>query len=273
MADAVSSAPEPPDVDPALKCYLTLAYSLTHGLIRIWSAEAASARLACACAEFHTTGREGLDGPGANALGHLAKIDFETFDAWSYVTNISHLVYATTILDTFLSDTTLFLFLLFPNSMGKNQQVPLRKVIDARSRTEVITQAAATRTREISYLPFPARLQFLVETFGLKVDLTAEQNHALEHYPSIRNTAVHDQGLFELSVDENGRPVSKPKSCPRHPTVMDPDDVQKSIRAYQGIARTVAAAVCCQVLRQQDHPLVKQFIVNTLREERSNNQC
>jgi len=90
-------------------------------------------------------------------------------DSHTYVTDLSHLIYATSLLDTFLSETTLFLFLLHPLSMGKNQQVPLRMVIEASSRNETLTQAARARTREISYLPFLGRLQFLRDTFGLRL--------------------------------------------------------------------------------------------------------
>ena len=260
MADSVSPMPESADADSALKCYMSVVRSLTAGLFRIWAAEAASIRLRLACFEFNKAGRPGLDGPGAKSLQHIAKIPFDTFDAWSYVTDVSHLVYATTLLDTFLSDTTVFLFLLFPGSMGTNHQVPLRKILDLRSRNEVITQAAMSRMREVSYLPFAARVQFLEQTFGLKITLGAEEYDALNHYTSIRNAAVHDQGSFELSLDENGHPVSRRKTCLAHPTPMDVDDVSKAIKAYERVATAVALAVCCQVLKQPDHPLVKGLL-------------
>ncbi len=247
-------------IDPALKSYLDVAYSFTQGLLRIWGAEAAFARLMCALTEFRSSGRAGLDGPASAVLQHLDRIPYSSYDALAYVTNVSHLVYATTLLDTFLSDTTLFLFLLIPHSMGKNQQVPLSTVIQAASKNEALTQAALARSREIGYLPFSGRLQFLRETFGLSLDIDAEAAQALDHYPSVRNTAVHDQGVFKLLLDDNGIVTSKQKTCPLHPTKVTGDDVHKAIHAYETVVRTVAASVFKQVLKQADHPAVQQYL-------------
>jgi hypothetical protein len=247
-------------VDPAVRGYLAVTYSFIQGLVRIWGAEAASARLMCALTEFHGSGRPGLDGVAAGVLQHLDRIPYSSYDALAYVTNVSHLVYATTLLDTFLSDTTLFLFLFIPQSMGKNQQVPLRTIIEATSKNEALTQAALARSREISYLPFSGRLQFLKETFGLSPGIDGETIEALDHYPSIRNAAVHDQGVFKLFLDEQGNVASKQKTCLHHPTTVTGDDVHKAIEAYETVVRAVAASVFTQVLKRADHPGVQQFL-------------
>lgn len=107
--------------DPNVGSYESIAFSFIHGLIRIWGAEAASARLMSALWEFHISGQAGLEGPGHPTLSHLAKIQRSSYESLAYVTDVSHLVYATSLLDTFLSETTLFLFLLFPQAMGKKQ--------------------------------------------------------------------------------------------------------------------------------------------------------
>jgi len=247
-------------LSPAAQSYLEVSSSYLQGLVRIWSAEAAYARLACALMEFYASGRPGLEGPAASVLQHFNKIQYSSYDSLAYVTNVSHLVYGTTLLDTFLSDTTLFLFLLIPQSMGKNQQVPLRKLIEASSRNEALTQAALARTREIGYLPFTARIQFLRDTFGLKIAINQDAFEALDHYSSIRNTAVHDQGIFELRLDNDGQVLSRQKTCPLHPTQVSGDDVFKAIKAFDSIARAVAYSVLTQVLKQQDHPIVKRFL-------------
>ncbi len=70
-----------------------------------------------------------IGGPFEQVLHNLHRIAYDSFDALNYVTDLSHLVYATTLLDTFLSDTTLFLLLLYPRSIGKNQQVPLSSIL------------------------------------------------------------------------------------------------------------------------------------------------
>ena len=247
-------------LDSALKTYLEVAYSFILGLERLWSAKSAFARLACALMEFHAPGQDRVEPSPVDVLEHLAKIDYRSYDSWSYVSNVSHLVYATTLLDTFFSDTTLFLFLLIPQSMGKNQQVPLRTIIDSSSRNDALTQAAMNRTREISYLAFSARLEFLEQTFGLKIALRPDAAEALNHFPSIRNTAVHNQGIYDLRLDENGKVTATQKSCARHPTQVSWDDVFKAIKAYEEIVFTIAETVFCQVLKQQDDPEVKRFL-------------
>jgi len=251
---------QPTEIDSTLKAYLDIGESFVRGLYRFWGAEAASARLMCALIEFHASGRKGLDGPAATILQHLGRIEQSSYDSMVYVMNISHLVYATTLLDTFLSDTLLFLYLLYPHAMGRNAQVPLRTVINASSRNDALTQAAISKTREISYLPFPARVDFMRETFGLKIDLTPTAAEALNHYPSIRNTAVHDQGLYEIRLDENGSVASKRKTCIRHPTLVTEDDVSKAAKAYENVVMAIAQGVFVQVLKHPDHPAVQHFL-------------
>src|SRR5258707_2024871 len=103
---------------PALESYLTVAFSFVQGLLRLTRAKAAHFRLLSAISSFRESGCVGLDSPGRGALSHLAKIEYASFDSYKYVTDLSHLIYATSLLDTFLSETTLFLFLLHPLSMG-----------------------------------------------------------------------------------------------------------------------------------------------------------
>lgn len=242
------------------RSYLQVTAGFIQGLIRIWSAEAASSRLMCALTTFHASGRPGLDGPSTSVLQHLDRIPYESYDALSYVTDVSHLVYATTLLDTFLNDTTMFLFLLFPGSMGKNQQVPLRTLIDSTSRNEALTRAAASRARELGYLSFSDRLSFLRESFGLSIDLDKDTADALLHYSSVRNAAVHDQGIFDLALDESGLVQARQKACVRHPTQLRAGDVQSAIRAYERVARTVAKSVFRQALKQTEHPAIQGFL-------------
>ena len=244
---------------PSLKSFLDVALSFKQGIYRFWGAEAAVSRLMCALGECRISESAGLDGPSSNVLQQLARIPYSSYDSLAYVTNVSHLVYATTLLDTFLSDTTLFLFLLIPQSMGKNQQVPLRTLIDASSRNAALSQAAMARSREIGYLPLSGRIQFLRDTFGLQIELSKDTEYALDHYSSTRNAAVHDQGIFELKLDENGSVVTRQKTCPLHPTNITGDDVHNAINAYEQVVLSVAKAVFTQVLKQQDHPAVQKL--------------
>ena len=125
-----------------------------------------------------------------------------------YVTNVSHLLYAATLLDTFLSETIQFLFLLIPRAMGEGQPVPLRALIDAPSKNEAITQAAFARTREIRAIgPLLNEFSSFGEIFGLEITLTADTTDGLARFSSVRDqSGPHPiRRRFPLQLDGRGR--------------------------------------------------------------------
>jgi len=254
------------DSGAVLETYLNIAFSFSQGVVQIWGAEAASGRLMRALNGFHALGQPGLEGPAAAVLQHLARIPYNSMESLVYVTNVSHLVYATTLFDTFLSETTQFLFLLLPQAMGENQPVPLRALIDAASKNEAIAQAASARTREIGHLTFAERIQVLRETFGLDITLSTETADGLAHVASVRDGAANDQGTFPLRLDDRGnvvprknvtRKVSRQNAARQHTTKIGGDNVRRAIDSYEQAARAVARAVFTQVLKQSDHPAVQ----------------
>lgn len=254
------------DSGAVLETYLNIAFSFSQGVVRIWGAEAASERLLRALERFHALGQPDLHGQAAAVLQHLARVPANSMESLASVTNVSHLVYATTLFDAFLSETTQFLFLLLPYAMGEDQPVPLRALIDAASKSEAITHAALARTRETTYLPFAERIQFLRKTFGLEIALPAETADGLAHFSSVRDCAAHDQGTFPFRLDERGDVVSKKKISGKvsrqdaaryHSTNIGRDDVRSALDSYEQAARAIAAAVFTQVLKQSDHPAVQ----------------
>src|ERR1035437_987831 len=247
----------------SLAGYEVVVYSFGLGLYRLWSAEAAAARLYCALLSFRSAGADPPDWEGhpyRDALENLAKIPYSSYDAAGYVTNVSHLVYATTLFDTFLTETTLFLFLLHPKSIGQNQQVTLQTVITSSSLNGLITQAAIKRTRELSYLSFQARLHFLGESFGLRFKLDANTIEAVKRYTLLRNSSVHDQGVFDIRLDEVGKIVWQQKACTLHPTPVSGEDVQRAIEVYNEVFQIVANEVFARVLKRLPHPAVSGFL-------------
>jgi hypothetical protein len=232
--------------------YSQVAHSFGLGMLRFWEAKATGASLSLALIEYHSKAQGPVeDSPYRSTLEYLAEVPHSEFDSFRYLTTVSYLVYATTLLDTFLTDTTLFLFLLFPQAMGKNQQIPLSALLDA-PQNEVLTGAAVKRAREISYLSFKERINFLRETFGLTMVLDEETERALEHYPTLRNSAVHDQGIFELFLDKANTITARAKTCPRHPSAVSGEDVSKAVRAYRSLAYAVGRTVLCDVLKARD---------------------
>lgn len=92
------------------------------------------------------------------------------------------------------------------------------------------------------------------ETFGLDIAIGEEEARALTHFPSMRNAAVHDQGLFELRLDVNGNVTAREKACPRHPTGVTGEDVFAAAKAYAMAAATVGISVMTQCLKCSAHP-------------------
>ncbi len=250
------------DSGAVLETYLNIAFSFSQGVVQIWGAQAACTRLMRALEGFHALAQPWNENPASAVLQQLARVPYNSIEPLSYVTKVSHLVYATTLFDTFLSETTQFLFLLRPHALGESQPVPLRALLDAASKGEAISQAAFARTRELGYLPFAERIQFLRETFGLEIALLADTAEGLAHYSSARHNAANDQEIFPFRLDERGnvvptkkvsRKVSRQDAARRRST----KDVRRALDSYEQAARAVAGAVFTQILKQGDHPAVQ----------------
>lgn len=255
-ASSVRNSPE------AVDAYTIIYSTLIHGLLRLYGAVVASSSLAVAhtLAYGPKASPEPEEWSTASVIRVIKEIDRESFDAFRYVERVSHLVYATALLDTFLLETTTFLFLLIPQAMGKSQQVPLKMLIDADSLNSALTQAAHTRAREISFKSFSDRLQFLREAFGLRVDLSNEAENLLAHYADIRNSAVHDQGVFMLSLDESWKIRFLQKTCSRHPTNLSQRDYHKAAKSYEQVCNAIARAVFQQILKCETNKIPENLL-------------
>jgi len=247
-------------LDPGLETYLNIASTFSRGVSRIWEAGAASSRLLRAATEYRAAGQPSVEGAAANALRNLAHIPNNSLESLAYVNDISHLLYAKTLFDTFLSETTQFLFLLVPRAIGENQQVPLRGLIDPLCRNEAITQAASARAREIAGLSFADRIQFIRRSFALEITIPPDTWEGVALGSSFSNDrAAQDQGTFQLHLDSRGEIVSNEKA-PRTSTNLRHDDVCWAIESYERTARTIAEAVFIQILKQGDHPAVQLLL-------------
>lgn len=254
------------DSGVALETYLNIAFSFSRGVVRVWAAEAASARLLCALNSFQGLDQPSLEGPASVVLQQLAHIPYNSMESLVYVTNVSHLLYGATLFDTFLSETTQFLFLLLPRAMDE-QPVSLRSLFDAASKSEAITQAAFARTREIGGQPFAERIQFLRQTFGLEIALTAETAEGLTRFYSVRNhSSAPDPGRFPLRIDDQGeialkrlprQNITRKRTALRNSAKIGCDDLRWALDSYEQAARAVARAVFTQVLKENDHPAVQ----------------
>jgi len=233
--------------------------SLTMGFMRLWQARIVHNSTFIA---FVLLNREDAtpDEQAVNAATALRKVTEKEFDGFSYISSVSGLVYATTLLDSFLSDTTMFLFLLHPHSIGDQQSISLGDLLSVTSRAELISAAASKRVREISFLPFIARLDFLRERFGLHIALDRETLELIDHFASVRNVLVHNQSVYDFLLDEYGKILARQVRCPRHPTPILDEDLKKAQQAFEEVAAAVYEAVCTQVLKRHGDPFVQKVL-------------
>jgi hypothetical protein len=221
----------------------------THlrGLIRINEAAIAGHALLGAVAHLHRSDKENT--VPSEVIKLLSSVDLEAFRSFDYINDLSHLIYVTTLFDTFLNEITIFLLLLHPKAIGKDSTIPINAVLKSTSRAEIINMMVSKKARDLSYLSFMDRLKFLQDTFGLHISIDSEEIEPLEHYSSVRNTAVHDQGIYQINLSETHHIEIKQKTCPYHPTLITNEDFEKSKKIYDAIVRKVMSAVLTQVLK------------------------
>jgi len=235
--------------------FAAILSTFSVGMLRLTESELASLRLSVAVASHHTVDRAETD-LDRESLRQLQAIRPTSWDAFNYVSRLSHLVYATSLLDTFLTDTTQFLLMLNPASIGKDFKISIADVLEKGSRSEVLVYAAQRKAREVSYKTFLQRLDYLRERFGLEFDLSGGDVGELGHFSGLRNVAVHDQGFIRLFLDDEGEVDFDQRSCSLHPTVVSIDDLRSAYRAYRKVAFAVGTAVHRQVLKSVSHQMI-----------------
>jgi hypothetical protein len=234
---------------------LVMAYS--QGSLRFTSARLVFELLFAAALRYKVSEEVDIaEHPYYEVLKNVRKIKDGDLNAFEYVGRISHLTYATTLFDTFLSDCTHFLFLLHPKAIGKNQAVTLESVLGANSRTEIINQAALRKVRDIGFLSFSARVEFLKTTFGLKFDLDEQTEKQLERAASRRNTVTHDQGIFELNLNDDETPSISQKANAWLPTPVTPEEIIQAVITYHTIVAVISRSVITQVLKVPIDPSI-----------------
>jgi len=180
-------------------------------------------------------------------LGQMRKITPEEYRDWTYVANVSFLVYHTTLFDTFLQDTIEFLLCLHPGVMS-DYSVPFSDVMNATARHEVLNAALRDKVRQIGFMSFQERLQWLRKRFGLKFAIREETLKELVIFSEARNSAVHDQGWFEFCFSENGTITASQTACPLHPSDVEWEDASRAKESFAIAASCVVMTVFTQVL-------------------------
>jgi hypothetical protein len=237
-----------------------LALGFTTGLGRVAAAQAVNlvSTIAQLKIRMGRAGRENERLPGEGASPPLA-LDGGLLELAEYVNNASHLIYATALFDTFLSDVTRFLFLLFPGALGKEQQVKLELVLTSRSKSAIVNGIVARRVRELSYASFGDRLELLRSRFGVGVDLDAASRRELERVASLRNRLVHDEGPFEVFLSSRGALSTQIAKNPKRPTSIADNEVEVAIDLYGEVFYAIYLAVTTKIFCTRPHEIVEAF--------------
>jgi len=235
--------------DTSLNTFTEILKAFRSGMLRLHESELAFHRLALAVKSHHLLDDPNSTPNGSEALAQLAAIRHSSFDAFSYIGHLSHLIYATSLLDTFLTDTTRFLLMLHPSAIGKDFKISVSDLLTKETKIEILSNAAEKKAREISFGSFLQRIQFLADRFGLRMDLPDTQTSELEHYSSLRNTVVHDQGFLRLHINEFGEVIGEQHTCRVHPTIVDIDDLRRAYKAYQYVFLIIGRSVLQSTLK------------------------
>lgn len=184
----------------------------------------------------------------ADITRQLATVSKHGFEAYSYVTALTQLVYATTLFDTFLQDVIEFALFMHPRAVG-DSTILLSAVIEASGWATVINDAIRKKVRELGFLSFPERIKWLKTKFGLTPDISAEAMTQIAHYADLRNAVVHDQGFLEFGFTDNRKLALFQAKCPVHPTPVTIDQSNNALQAYNIAAVALTNSVYRELLK------------------------
>lgn len=167
----------------------------------------------------------------------------DTINNFLYISNISRLIYAHSILDTYLTDTTKILLLMYPNLLAKDIDVSFSKILQASSKNMLINSVVSDKVRRISFDSIKDRIKFLNNHFSLNISISNELYKKLEYYNTLRNTLVHDNLLYKIEFDWRGKPSISLKKCVFHPESISQEDSNKALCTYGNIIGKIYEAV------------------------------
>lgn len=203
---------------PDLKNYITICVAFAAGTQRLLGARVASLSLELALINFNALEAQKITAEMrsfrfSQLLGDVSPEQYKTYHR---VTAASHLVYATALFDSFLTDTTRFLFLRDPSKLGNRAPVPWETFVNPKAHVPTIVEAVTKRARDVAFWPFLRRIEFLNKTFRLAVLPQPPLLSNLERITGIRNAIVHDHTIFEPSIEEDRVVVLKKRELDHH---------------------------------------------------------
>lgn len=131
------------------------------------------------------------------AISELRKVSPHEFRDFDILYHESSMIFAYSILESFLSEVEEVLFLNDPKNVGENIQIKFGKVLSATSIDQLVHDIVRKRVRERSQWSVASRLSELQEQYklGLSVDLSD-----VAWLSETRNNIIHNRrhGAFEV---------------------------------------------------------------------------
>lgn len=168
------------------------------------------------------------------------------------VVSASLLVYATSLFDVFLSDTTRFLFNLNIGALGKSCQVPIEVLASPKAAAIMVNREIERKTRALSYKSFIERIEYLQQTFALNLQIASGAVRQLIHLADLRNKIVHDQSPYSFEFDERQKRAIRKRPIPGISSPLTDDDLSAAQRTYLVVAIQIVDAVKKDILKLKD---------------------
>lgn len=176
------------------------------------------------------------------------------------------LVTALTLFDTFLSDVTRFLLLVYPESIG-DQKIKVRDILDLTSVAQVINEVVVRKVRGVSYKNYRDRIKFLENTFGINASDLSDKIDSLEQYVELRNSIVHDVSLFRYTA---GGQLRELEVTPKEDQAVDWITAEQAllvcVEIIQALSSEISKRVFDTELEDQLTTYLDRFL-QTLRED------
>ncbi|HLJ88174.1 MAG TPA: hypothetical protein VKZ53_15240 [Candidatus Angelobacter sp.] len=215
--------------------------SLLEGLNRLQIAEAgfleSSAQL------------QSQNSNGSAPAGGRKKPAFFNLEIYSNVIQASLFLFATSIFDVFLSDTTRLLLAREIGALGKSYVVPMEVLASPKASAEIISKEIERKVRSLSHQSFLERLYFLSTVFSVHIGLSEREQGDLEDISNLKSRIVYDRPLFAFELDDEGRRRMQVKADETLPVPVTSRDLSKAKRVYLILGMRTYQAVRRDVLK------------------------
>jgi len=132
---------------------------------------------------------------------HLREINEDQLHILRFSYARNSIVTTVSIFDSFLSDLTKFLLILFPETVSKDRQVKVGDVVNCKSVSEVLDTILGKLVYEISYKSIRARIQYLDQSFGIRLATYSGLIDKVQHFSELRNVLIHDISTYHYKSE------------------------------------------------------------------------